>query len=223
MLPFQKHRGKPLLFYDKCPEFFYVHYTTQGIYSFTSHPKDEAIVLLKDTSAVTSHAGIQTHILTTPELESNALDRSATTLHMYMYNTHKHVSCLYNIFIFAKYKYQCIFYVCAYLIFMYLNKNVGNIMFIQYLGTSRGRGRPKLRWVDNVMKWSGRSVDDGGVSSNAPRTQVYAKQRWWVKTRSKIVRIHPCAKPCQKNYSLHRCTHCKWLTGWQRWTCHTYS
>ena len=35
-------------------------------------------VLLKDTSAA---AGIQTHILTTPELESNALDRSATTLH----------------------------------------------------------------------------------------------------------------------------------------------
>ena len=26
-------------------------------------------------------AGIRTHILTTPELESNALDRSATTLH----------------------------------------------------------------------------------------------------------------------------------------------
>ena len=35
-------------------------------------------VLLKDTSAV---AGIRTHILATPELESNALDRSATTLH----------------------------------------------------------------------------------------------------------------------------------------------
>ena len=33
-------------------------------------------VLLKDTSAVTSQAGIRTHILTTPELESNALDRS---------------------------------------------------------------------------------------------------------------------------------------------------
>ena len=39
-------------------------------------------VLLKDTSAVTGQAGIQTHILTTPELESNALDRSATTLHV---------------------------------------------------------------------------------------------------------------------------------------------
>ena len=37
-------------------------------------------VLLKDTSAASDQAGIQTHILTTPELESNALDRSATTL-----------------------------------------------------------------------------------------------------------------------------------------------
>ena len=35
-------------------------------------------VLLKDTSAA---ARTQAHILTTPELESNALDRSATTLH----------------------------------------------------------------------------------------------------------------------------------------------
>ena len=38
----QKHRGKPLLFHDKCPGFFYVHYTA---YSFTSHPKDEAIMV----------------------------------------------------------------------------------------------------------------------------------------------------------------------------------
>ena len=37
-------------------------------------------VLLKDTSAATGQAGIRTHILTTSELESNALDRSATTL-----------------------------------------------------------------------------------------------------------------------------------------------
>ena len=39
-----------------------------------SHPKNEAImvksVLLKDTSAATGQAGIRTHILTTPELES---------------------------------------------------------------------------------------------------------------------------------------------------------
>ena len=43
----QKHRGKPLLFHDKCPtcRFFYVHYTTHGTYSFTSHPKDEAIMV----------------------------------------------------------------------------------------------------------------------------------------------------------------------------------
>ena len=40
-------------------------------------------VLLRDTSATIGQAGIQTHILTTPELESNALDRSATTLYTY--------------------------------------------------------------------------------------------------------------------------------------------
>ena len=40
-----KHQGKPLLFHDKCPGFFYVHYTTHGTYSFTSHPKDEAIMV----------------------------------------------------------------------------------------------------------------------------------------------------------------------------------
>ena len=41
----QKHRGKPLLFHDKCPGFFYVHYTTHRTYSFPSHPKDEAIMV----------------------------------------------------------------------------------------------------------------------------------------------------------------------------------
>ena len=41
----QKHRGKPLLSHDKCPGFFYVHYTTHGTYTFTSHPKDEAIMV----------------------------------------------------------------------------------------------------------------------------------------------------------------------------------
>ena len=39
--------------------------------------------MLKDTSAVTSHAWIRTHILTTPELESDRRDCSATTLHKY--------------------------------------------------------------------------------------------------------------------------------------------
>ena len=33
-----------------------------------------------DTSAATDLSGIRTYILTTPELESNALDRSATAL-----------------------------------------------------------------------------------------------------------------------------------------------
>ena len=37
--------AKPLLFHDKCPGFFYVHYTTHETYSFTSHPKDEAIMV----------------------------------------------------------------------------------------------------------------------------------------------------------------------------------
>ena len=37
---FQKHRGKPLNFHDKCPGFFYVHHITHGTYSFTFHPKD---------------------------------------------------------------------------------------------------------------------------------------------------------------------------------------
>ena len=41
----QKHRVKPLLFHDKCCGFFYVHYTTHGTYTFTSHPKDEAIMV----------------------------------------------------------------------------------------------------------------------------------------------------------------------------------
>ena len=62
----------------------YVHYTTHGTYSFTSHPKDEAIMvkcLAQGHKRRTGQAGIQTHILTTPELESNALDRSAMTLH----------------------------------------------------------------------------------------------------------------------------------------------
>ena len=41
----QKHRGKPLLYHNKCPGFFYEHYTTHGTYSFTSHLKDEAIMV----------------------------------------------------------------------------------------------------------------------------------------------------------------------------------
>ena len=35
---------------------------------------------IKDTSAATGQAEIRPHILATPELESNALDRSATTI-----------------------------------------------------------------------------------------------------------------------------------------------
>ena len=59
-----------------------MHYTTHKTYSFTSHPKQLWLtVLLNDTSAVTSLAAIRTHILTTPELKSDALDRQATVLH----------------------------------------------------------------------------------------------------------------------------------------------
>ena len=39
------------------------------------------LLLLKDTSAATGQAGIGTHILTTPELESDTLERSTMTLH----------------------------------------------------------------------------------------------------------------------------------------------
>ena len=80
----QKHRGKPQLFHDKCPGFFYVHYTQHtGPTALRPIRRTKQLwlsVLLKDTSAATGQAGIRTNILTTPELESNALDRSATTL-----------------------------------------------------------------------------------------------------------------------------------------------
>ena len=63
-------------------------------------------------------------------------------------------------------------------------------------GTIRGRGRPKLRWIDNVTKWSGRSVKElrreaierhqvmaatpgvrhhYNLRTRRPRTQVYAE------------------------------------------------
>ena len=77
----QKHRGKPLLFHDKCLGFFYVQHT--GPTSLRSIRMTKQLwlsVLLKDTSAATGQAGIRTHILTASELESNALYRSATTL-----------------------------------------------------------------------------------------------------------------------------------------------
>ncbi len=35
----------PLLFCNKCTGFFYAHYTTHGTNGFTSHPKDEAIMV----------------------------------------------------------------------------------------------------------------------------------------------------------------------------------
>ena len=79
----QKHRAKPLLFHDKCPGFFYVHYTGPTALRPIRRTKQLWLsVLLKDTSAATGQAGIWTHILATLELEYNALDRSATTLHL---------------------------------------------------------------------------------------------------------------------------------------------
>ena len=78
----QKHRGKPLLFHDKCPGFFYVlmHTGPTALRPIRRTKQLWLSVLLKDTSAATSQAGIRTQILATPELESNALERSATTL-----------------------------------------------------------------------------------------------------------------------------------------------
>ena len=83
-----------------------MHYTTRGTYSFTSHPKNDAIMVkCLAHGHERRQAGIRTYILTTPELESNALDRSATTLHirnvcigMSSYNnTDKDIDLNYNI------------------------------------------------------------------------------------------------------------------------------
>ena len=80
-----KHRGKPLLFHDKCPWVLLRALDNTldlQLYSPIRRRKQLWLsVLLKDTSTTTGQAGIRTHILATPELESNALDRSATTLH----------------------------------------------------------------------------------------------------------------------------------------------
>ena len=63
---------------DKCTGFFYVHYTTHGTYSFTSHPKDEAIMvkcLAQGHKCRYRESNPHSGFLTTPELESGALDR----------------------------------------------------------------------------------------------------------------------------------------------------
>ena len=85
----QKHRCKPLLFHDKCHGFFYVHYEGRRTKQLWLS------VLLKDTSAATGQAGIRTHILATPELESNALDRSATTYFKIKFNVFNVMFCYY--------------------------------------------------------------------------------------------------------------------------------
>ena len=77
-------RGKPLLFHN-ISVLCYFTCITQHTGPAALRPIRRAnqlwlSVLPKDTSAATGQAGIRTHILTTPELESNALDRSATTL-----------------------------------------------------------------------------------------------------------------------------------------------
>ena len=72
------------VFHDEFPGLFYVRYTTHRTHSFTSHPKDEAIMVKclaqGHKRRDRGQAGIRTHVLTTPELEYNALDCSATTL-----------------------------------------------------------------------------------------------------------------------------------------------
>ena len=68
---------------DKCPGFFYVHYTTHGTYIFTSHPKDKAIMvkcLAQGHKCRYWESNPHSGFLTTPELESGSLDRLATTL-----------------------------------------------------------------------------------------------------------------------------------------------
>ena len=63
---------------DKCTGFFYVHYTTHGTYSFTSYPKDEAIMvkcLAQGHKCRFRESNTHSGFLTTPELESGALDR----------------------------------------------------------------------------------------------------------------------------------------------------
>ena len=77
--------ASPLLFHEKCPG---LHYTT-ALRPIRRTKQLWLSVLLKDTSAATGQAGIRTHILTTPELESNARDRSATSLHSIL------VTCVY--------------------------------------------------------------------------------------------------------------------------------
>ena len=44
----QKHRGKPVIFHDKCSGFFYMHYfnnLAHETYGLTSHLKDEEIMV----------------------------------------------------------------------------------------------------------------------------------------------------------------------------------
>ena len=58
---------------DKCTGFFYVHYTTHGTYSFTSHPKDEAIMVkcfAQGHKCRYVESNPHSGFLTTPELES---------------------------------------------------------------------------------------------------------------------------------------------------------
>ena len=73
--------GKPLLCHDVLGSFTCItQHTGPTALRLIRRTKQLWLsVLLKDTSAATGQAGIWTHILTTPELEANALDRSATT------------------------------------------------------------------------------------------------------------------------------------------------
>ena len=92
----QKHRGKPLLFHDKCPGFFYVRYTTHRTYSFTSHLKDEAIMvkclaqghkrrdgLGRDSN---SHSNIRTRVQCTRPLghDTPPIDFTCVKKHKYL-------------------------------------------------------------------------------------------------------------------------------------------
>ena len=45
--PQQGTPGRTPSLFDKCTGFFYMRYTTHGTNGFTSHPKDEAIIMVK--------------------------------------------------------------------------------------------------------------------------------------------------------------------------------
>ena len=51
----QKHRGKPLLFHDKCSGFFYVHYLNNLVYrTYGLTPEGQSVLLNPHSDATTT-------------------------------------------------------------------------------------------------------------------------------------------------------------------------